>query len=149
MQQVHQSESERLLISELLRPGEEILWIGRGISTAPTRPQKRNNLLQRLFRSSKAAAAPADSPTILYLLTGKRVICIDNARVQREWELMLGMVQKTEENPNGSGNIIFDYSTDAQGESAPEGLLNIPDVAQVFKMLNAAIDAAYLASPWT
>lgn len=147
---------EMAAIRALVRAGEEVLWAGRGIRSevaASKAPQKKG-MLQRmcaLFTSApgavQPAAATADGP--VYVLLPTRVLEVQEGAVQHEWMLMLGMVQKVVSREDGSGDIVFDYEPQADGGMLPRGLLGVADVTAVRDKLHAAIDAAYMASPWT
>ncbi len=135
-----------------LRTGEDVLWCGRATPCHTTqRAGSKPGLLKRIF-GSRCAENQEIAPSIshLYILTSKRILDVVNGTLQREWMLMLGMVQNIETREDGTGDIIFDYELPAgQTKRIPCGLLNVPNVADVQKKLAAAIDAAYMASPWT
>ena len=141
-------------VKAALRPDEDILWQGRAFDAGlPLQIKKTGGFIQRLraFCSTSAPethhAAPSDC---IYVLTNKRVLQLQAGVLIQEWPLMLGMVQKVETDPDGSGSIIFDYTQPAgRGEAQPCGMMHVDDVASVHAKLAAAIDAAYLASPWT
>lgn len=145
---------EELQVKATLRPDEEILWQGRA-SAAPLQMQvkKTGGFIQRLRALCSTAVprtAQTTQPGCVYLLTNKRVLQFQTGKSVQEWPLMLGMVQKVESCPDGSGCIIFDYiQPTGSSESQPCGILHVADVASVHAKLAAAIDAAYLASPWT
>lgn len=61
---------------------------------------------------------------------------------------MLGLIQSVDEQPDGSGSIIFDFE-ELNGQKIPRGLIGVQQVAQVKNLLADAIDAAYNASPWS
>lgn len=128
-------------LNAVLREGERVLWQGKG-GSGPAAPPA--GLLARFF-GRKAQAAPA---TILYAITARRVLALPPQGEPQEWFLMLGLVQAVNEQPDGSGDIVFDYE-EAAGQKVPRGLIGIPQVVQVRNLLNDAIDAAYNASPWS
>lgn len=130
-------EQQRLIAA--LRPGETVLWQGRGFVSVQPRP----GLLARLFGKSNTSPAP-----VLYAITAKRVIALPPQGEQLEWFLMLGLIQLVEETGAGRGNIIFDYE-ESGGQKVPRGLIGVSQVQQVRNLLNDAIDAAYNASPWS
>lgn len=147
---------EMATIRALVRAGEEILWAGRGSRSVETAcvPSQKKGMLQRmcaLFSSAPGAVQPAadtaDGP--VYVLLPTRVLEVQGGAVQHEWMLMLGMVQKVVSREDGSGDIVFDYEPQADGGMMPRGLLGVADVTAVRDKLHAAIDAAYMASPWT
>lgn len=138
----------------VLRADEELLWQGQ--ASAPTTQRtlrKKSGFIQRLraLCSTATQKAPdAVQPACWYVLTNKRVLQLQAGVPIQEWPLMLGMVQKVESHPDGSGSIIFDYMSPSDGSVLqPCGILHVVDVASVHAKLAAAIDAAYLASPWT
>lgn len=144
---------ERQQISLMLNPAEEELWQGRSLAASRREVASPVGLVQRL-RSWFGAKAPR--PLVeaelshLYVLTNKRVIDTLGGKLVQEWPLMLGMVQKVELREDASGDIVFDYAPGAAaGMLLPCGILQVADVAGVQAKLAAAIDAAYLASPWT
>lgn len=131
---------EQNRLNAALREGESLLWQGKG-GAASVPPA---GLLARLFGRK---AQPA-SATTLYAITPKRVLALPSQGEPQEWFLMLGLVQAVNEQPDGSGDIVFDYEENA-GQKVPRGLIGIPQVGQVRNLLNDAIDAAYNASPWS
>lgn len=140
-------------LQALLRPNEEILWQGCGTVCPPATAKPPAGILQRLRALCSAAAPPVSAaPQVSrrYILTSMRVLQMQNGSITQEWTLMLGMVQQVESSPDGTGSIIFDYIQPADSrESQACGILQVADVAAVHAKLAAAIDAAYLASPWT
>lgn len=130
-------EQDRL--NAALRPGETVLWQGRGL---PAAPQQKGGLLARLF------GKPTSAEPVLYAITAKRVLAVPPQGEPREWFLMLGLIQGVDEGSGGSGNIVFDYE-EIDGQKEPRGLIGVAQVAQVRNLLNDAIDAAYNASPWS
>lgn len=138
-------------LQALLRPQEHILWLDYSASVSV--PDQPANILQRMLRSlrlSHTPPAPALRQPTLYVLTSSRVLELREGKLHREWPLMLGMVQKVEADAHDFGNIIFDY-TQGSAQTAPQacGILHVANVSAVHTQLAAAIDAAYLASPWT
>ena len=131
---------EQSRLNAVLRPGETVLWHGRGSAGASAAPA---GFLARLFR--RAEAAPACT---LYAITAKRVIALPPQGSMQEWFLMLGLIQSVEERTGGCGDIIFDFE-EIDGHKVPRGLINIPAVGLVRNLLSDAIDAAYNASPWS
>lgn len=146
---------ERMQMNQVLTPGEEVLWMGRSRCKAQGGGcTPRVGVVQRLL-AWLAGGQPAKQPMSMgaahiYVLTNKRVIDMQRGALQKEWPLMLGMVQKVETRADGSGDIIFDYEIGSDAAQViPCGLLQIEDVSTAHAKLAAAIDAAYLASPWT
>lgn len=131
---------EQNRLNAALREGESLLWQGKGCA-ASVPPA---GLLARLFGRKVQPA----SATTLYVITPKRVLALPSQGEPQEWFLMLGLVQAVNEQPDGSGDIVFDYVENA-GQKVPRGLIGIPQVGQVRNLLNDAIDAAYNASPWS
>ena len=153
------TQEEWASICGWLRAGEEVLWAGRGnrggqADDASAVAGRKPSWWQRLCGRAERADVPATPPAAVaresvYVLLPTRVLELQGGCLQQEWMLMLGMVQKVESHPDGSGNIVFDYEESATGEKQPRGLLGIENVATVRDCLHAAIDAAYMASPWT
>lgn len=131
--------AEQSRLAAALRPGEQVLWQGKGGSAAAPPA----GLLARLFGKKSAPRAAT-----LYAITPKRVLALPPEGEAQEWFLMLGLIQSVEEQPDGSGCIIFDFDEQG-GRKIPLGLIAIPQVAQVRNLLADAIDAAYNASPWS
>lgn len=137
-----------------LRPGESVILAapcGEAPQAAPVAAPK-SSFWARLFGKKAAAAAPA--PRIaagdsFFAITSKRVLVFDGAPEPREWFLMLGMIQRFDLNPDGSGSIILDYELTQAGERRLLGLFNIADAENVHNRLRSAIDEAYNASPWS
>ncbi len=136
------SPYEQARLNAVLRAGERVLWQGKGGAGSSAPPA---GLLARLFGRKKAQSATA---TMLYAITARRVLALPPQGEPQEWFLMLGLVQAVNEQPDGSGDIVFDYEETA-GQKVPRGLIDIPQVGQVRNLLNDAIDAAYNASPWS
>lgn len=131
---------EQTRLAAALRPGEQCLWQGKG-GAATTPPP---GLLARLFgRKPQAVGA-----STLYAITAKRVLALPPQGEPQEWFLMLGLIQSVDEQPDGSGSIIFDFE-ELNGQKIPRGLIGVQQVAQVKNLLADAIDAAYNASPWS
>lgn len=128
-------------LAVVLRPGEECLWHGKGGPAATPPPA---GLLARLFGKKSQPAAAAT----LYAITPKRVLALPPLGEPQEWFLMLGLIQRVDEAPDGSGCIIFDFE-ELNGQKVPRGIIDIPQVTQVKMLLADAIDAAYNASPWS
>lgn len=132
---------ELACLAAALRPGEECLWQGKGGTAVAASPA---GLLARLFGKKAQPAAAAT----LYAITPKRVLALPPQGGPQEWFLMLGLIQQVDEQPDGSGSIIFDFE-EQNGQKVPRGIIAIPQVAQVKMLLADAIDAAYNASPWS
>lgn len=135
------SSDEQARLAAVLRPGEQSLWHGKGGAAASAPPA---GLLARLF-GKKPQTGGAET---LYAITAKRVLAIPPQGEPQEWFLMLGLIQSVEEQPDGSGSIIFDYE-EQNGQKVPRGIIGVPQVTQVKNLLADAIDAAYNASPWS
>lgn len=142
---------EQARVTNLLRPQEELLWVGKALTpmtaTAP-RPARLLRSLQKLLESKTARTTQATAP--LYLLTAKRAIVMPTEGEVQEWPLMLGMIQKVNEEPDGSGDVIFEHDYDERTETrTPRGFLRVADVERVRMLVSSAADAAYNASPWS
>lgn len=133
--------AEQARLDAQLRPGEQLLWAGRGAAVPVEKPA---GFLARLFGKK---TQPSGAVT-LYAITAKRVLALPEQGEAQEWFLMLGLVQDVHENPDGSGDIVFDYEETA-GMKQARGIIGVPAVAQVKNLLADAIDAAYHASPWS
>lgn len=131
---------EQQRLAAALRPGEQLLWQGKGGVNSRPAP----GFLSRLFRKSSSMGSYA----VLYAITSRRVLAMLPEGDEQEWFLMLGLIQSVEEQTDGSGNIIFDFE-EKDGQKIPRGILGIPAVAQVRILLQDAIDAAYHAAPWS
>lgn len=131
--------AEQSRLAAALRPGEQILWQGKG--TGAVAP--RSGLLARLFGKKEAPQAAT-----LYAITPKRVLALPPQGEAQEWFLMLGLIQSVEKLPDGCGSIIFDFD-EQDGRKIPRGIIGVPQVARVKNLLADAIDAAYNASPWS
>jgi hypothetical protein len=131
---------EQQRLAAALRPGEQLLWQGKGGVNSRPAP----GFLALLFRKSSSMGSSA----VLYAITSRRVLAMLPEGDEQEWFLMLGLVQAVNEAPGGSGDIVFDYQ-EVNGRKEPRGLIGIPAVAEVRNLLNSAIDAAYNASPWS
>ena len=145
------SADEQARITAILCPQEEILWVGKPLGTVSAAAPQPVGLIARLkgFLGSKAQAAPTGA-TPIYLLTGKRVVVLPVVGEPQEWPLMLGMIQKVNEEPDGSGDVIFDHDYDERTETrTPRGFLRVADVDRVRMLVSSAADAAYNASPWS
>lgn len=132
---------EQARLAAVLRPGEQCLWQGKG-GAAPA--AQSAGLLARLLGKKRQAAGAAT----LYAITARRVLALPPQGEPQEWFLMLGLIQRVEELPDGNGSIIFDFA-EQNGEKVPRGIISVPQVAQVKNLLADAIDAAYNASPWS
>lgn len=129
---------EQARLTAVLRPGEQPLWQGKGgVVPCPV------GVLARLFGKK----SPSEAATV-FAITPKRVLAVSPKGVVQEWFLMLGLIQKVEEQQDGSGSIIFDYE-EVDGVKLPRGIIAVPQVAEVKNLLADAIDAAYNASPWS
>lgn len=135
--------AEQARLEVHLRPGELVLWAGRGCAAPAAALTGWRGLVAR-FRKS----APVAGEGVLYAVTAKRVLALPEQREPQEWFLMLGLVQDVCERPDGSGDIVFDYEEHA-GQKQPRGIIGVPAVAQVKNLLADAIDAAYHAAPWS
>ncbi len=144
---------EQARVQAILRPQEELMWVGKPLATAPTtaavQPEGFMAKLKGLFGgrphpAHSAAAGP------LYILTAKRAAVLLASGELQEWPLMLGMIQKVNEEPDGSGDVIFDHDYDERTETrTPRGFLRVADVDRVRMLVSSAADAAYNASPWS
>lgn len=132
---------EQTRLAAALRPGEQCLWQGKGGAVASAPPA---GLLARLF-GKKPQTGGAET---LYAITAKRVLALPPQGEPQEWFLMLGLIQRVEEQSDGIGSIIFDFEAQ-NGEKIPRGIISVPQVVQVKNLLADAIDAAYNASPWS
>ncbi len=132
---------EQARLAAVLRPGEQCLWQGKG-GAAPA--SQSAGLLGRLLGKKRQAAGAIT----LYAITARRVLALPPQGEPQEWFLMLGLIQRVEEQPDGNGSIIFDFA-EQNGEKVPRGIISVPLVAQVKNLLADAIDAAYNASPWS
>ena len=135
--------AEQVRLDAQLRPGEQLLWAGRGVAVPEVKPAGLRGFLARFCRK-----APESGNAVLYAITAKRVLALPEQGEAQEWFLMLGLVQEVHENPDGSGDIVFDYEEIA-GMKQARGIIGVPAVAQVRNLLADAIDAAYHASPWS
>ena len=134
------SAEEQARLSAALRPGEQLLWQGKGGAAAAA---PAGFLARLLGRKSEQ-----QTEVTLYAITPKRVLALPPQGGEQEWFLMLGLVQAVNTRPDGSGDIVFDFE-DAGGQRVPRGIIGIPAAAQVAQLLADAIDAAYNASPWS
>ena len=147
------SADEQARVHAILRPQEELLRVGKPLSTAPTiaavQPEGFMAKLKGLF-GGRPHPAPAAAAAPLYLLTAKRAVVLLTTGELQEWPLMLGMIQKVNEEPNGSGDVIFDHDYDERTVTrTPRGFLRVADVDRVRMLVSSAADAAYNASPWS
>lgn len=145
------STEEQARVTSILRPQEELLWVGKALtpmtSTAP-RPAGLLRCLKKLLGTKTTRATQATAP--LYLLTAKRAIVLPTEGEVQEWPLMLGMIQKVNEEPDGSGDVIFEHDYNERTETrTPRGFLRVADVERVRMLVSSAADAAYNASPWS
>ena len=138
---------EQARVDAILRPQEELLWVGKPLATASS--AQPTGILARLRGLFSASTQPtATGP--LYLLTAKRAIVLPAAGEAQEWPLMLGMIQKYHEEKDGSGDVIFDHDYDERTETrTPRGFLRVADADRVRMLVSSAADAAYNASPWS
>jgi hypothetical protein len=146
------STDEQARVTATLRPQEELLWVGKALAVIPTaQPQRPLGLLakfKKLLSSPPQTAATTAGP--LYLLTAKRAVVLTSSGDIQEWPVMLGMIQKVNEEPDGSGDVIFDHDYDERTETrTPRGFLRVVDVDRVRMLVSSAADAAYNASPWS
>ena len=143
------SPEQQNILTAALREGETLLHSGPcGLAVTPPVVEK-SSFWSRLFGKKNTSVAPAVvSSGSFYAITSKRVILF-SAGTQKEWFLMLGMIQKFEQKDNGYGDIVLDYDLTSSGERVLLGLLNIADAEKVHNLLASAIDAAYHASPWS
>ncbi len=143
------TQAEELQLRSFLRPGEDVLWLGKGGAPLAESASK-SGWLKRLFGGASTQSSAEPVVAHVYAITPTRVLDVAGGELRREWMLMLGMVQKVDSRADGRGDIVFDYEQHpGVAELMPRGLLNIVDVSSVHAKLAAAIDAAYLASPWT
>ena len=145
------SADEQARVMSVLRPQEELLWVGKPLPTTESAAQQPAGLLSKLrnLLVSRPTSATGGSDK-LYLLTAKRVVVLPANGPAQEWPLMLGMIQKVNEEPDGSGDVIFDHDYDERTETrTPRGFLRVADVDRVRMLVSSAADAAYNASPWS
>ncbi len=143
------SPEQQARVTATLRPQEELLWIGHPMAAESCAPKPTGLLatLRGIF-CTKVRQTATDST--LYLLTAKRAIVLPAAGEPLEWPLMLGMIQKYEQQPDGSGNVIFDHDYNERTETrTPRGFLRVADADRVRMLVSSAADAAYNASPWS
>ena len=136
-------------VTATLRPQEELLWVGKPMAAAPAAQKPAGFLagLRAIF-CAKPRQTATDCP--LYLLTAKRAVVLPVNGEALEWPLMLGMIQKYEEQPDGSGDVIFDHDYDERTETrTPRGFLRVAEADRVRMLVSSAADAAYNASPWS
>ena len=133
---------EQARLAAALRPGEQCLWQGKG-GAAPAATPPAGLLARLLGRKHQTTGE-----STLYAITAKRVLALPLHGEPQEWFLMLGLIQSEEEQPDGSGSIIFDYE-ELNGRKFPRGIIAVPQVGLVKNLLADAIDAAYNASPWS
>lgn len=138
---------EQARVAAILRPQEELLWVGKPLATAAA--AQPTGILARLCGLFSASTqATATGP--LYLLTAKRAIVLPATGEALEWPLMLGMIQKYNEEKDGSGDVIFDHDYNERTETrTPRGFLRVADADRVRMLVSSAADAAYNASPWS
>lgn len=139
---------EQARVTSLLRPLEELLWVGKPLAGTPApRPSGLLGQLRSLLCSKTQSCTTSST---LYLLTAKRAIVVPVAGEPLEWPLMLGMIQKINEQADGSGDVIFDHDYNERTETrTPRGFLRVADVDRVRMLVSSAADAAYNASPWS
>lgn len=133
------TQEEQARLAAVIRPGEQVLWQGKGVAA----PLAQRGFWRRLFRRTSVPVASA-----VYAITARRVLALSPQGQVQEWFLMLGMIQRVDEQPDGSGNIVFDYE-ERQGVKVPRGIIGVEQVSHVRNILADAIDAAYNASPWS
>ncbi|MBQ7021973.1 MAG: hypothetical protein IJN29_00195 [Akkermansia sp.] len=139
---------EQARVISLLRPQEELLWVGKPLADTPE--QRPTGLLGRLCSLLSSKTQSFTTRSTLYLLTAKRAIVVPVSGEPQEWPLMLGMIQKVNEEPDGSGDVIFDHDYNERTETrTPRGFLRVADVERVRMLVSSAADAAYNASPWS
>ena len=145
------SAEEQNRVAAVLRTEEELLWVGKPCAAlAPTTPQPTGvwGKLKGMFCSKSTPSTEANTP--VYLLTAKRAVVVPVTGAIQEWPLMLGMIQKVNEETDGSGDVIFDHDYDERTETrTPRGFLRVADVDRVRMLVSSAADAAYNASPWS
>ncbi len=140
--------NEQARVHALLRPQEELLWVGKPISTTKTAQTTGIAAKLRAFFGAKSQSVEISSS--VYILTAKRAIVLHEKGEPQEWPLMLGMIQKFHEQPDGSGDVIFDHDYDERTETrTPRGFLRVADADRVRMLVSSAADAAYNASPWS
>ncbi len=133
------TQEEQARLAAVIRPGEQVLWQGKGT----TAPSAREGFWGRLFRRNEVPVVSA-----VYAVTARRVLAVSPQGEVQEWFLMLGLIQSVNEQPDGSGDIVFDYE-ERQGVKVPRGIIGVEKVSHVRNILADAIDAAYNASPWS
>lgn len=145
------SAEEQNRVATILRTEEELLWVGKPCATlAPAAPTSTGiwGKLKGIFGSKTTTGTEVAAP--VYLLTVKRAVVVPATGAIQEWPLMLGMIQKVNEEPDGSGDVIFDHDYDERTETrTPRGFLRVADVDRVRMLVSSAADAAYNASPWS
>ncbi len=143
------SPEQQNILTSALREGESLLHAGTCGGTATPPAVVKSSFWARLFgKKNPPATLLTVAATSFYAITSKRVILFSNGS-QKEWFLMLGMIQKFEQKENGYGDIVLDYDLTPSGERVLLGLLNIAEAEKVHNLLASAIDAAYHASPWS
>lgn len=139
-------------VAAALHPAEELLWVGKPCSAPmPAATPGNGGFLSNIWRwfGGTTTQAHTEEETI-YLLTAKRAVVLSADKEPREWPLMLGMIQKFNEAPDGSGDVIFEHDYDERTETrTPRGFLNVADADRVRMLVSSAADAAYNASPWS
>lgn len=146
--------AQHQILQASLREGENVLLAAPcGIASvqaqAPAAPN--NSFWACLFGKKTVAAEPTvgNNGQDFFAITSKRVLVFSGSDSPREWFLMLGMIQRFDRNPDGSGSIILDYELTDSGERRLLGLINISNAESVHNLLRSAIDDAYNASPWS
>jgi len=141
------------ILAASLRDGESVLIAAPcGLPRhAPAAATPKSSFWARLFGKKTPAGGVASGHTNadFFAITTKRVLVFSGSAEPKEWFLMLGMIQRFDVNPDGSGSIILDYELTADGERRLLGLINIADAENVYNRLRSAIDDAYNASPWS
>ncbi len=147
------SPLQHQILTSALRDGESVLVAAPcGLhQLPPTASTPKSSFWARLFgkKTQVAGVASVYSDGDFFAITTKRVLVFSGAAEPREWFLMLGMIQRFDLKPDGSGSIILDYELTADGERRLLGLINIADAENVHNRLRSAIDDAYNASPWS
>lgn len=150
------SASEQQKLTATLRDGERLILAAPCRSSVASAPaavaaQPPRSLWQRFFgKKAPAHVAPAvEQADAFFAITNKRVLLYTAATEPQEWFLMLGLIQDFALQADGTGNIVFDFAVDEQGDRTPQGLLGVANAQQVHDTLASAIDEAYNASPWS
>lgn len=141
------------ILTSALRDGESVLVAAPcgQRQDAPAAATPKSFFWTRLFgkKTTVGGVSSVHAEGDFFAITTKRVLVFSGAAEPKEWFLMLGMIQRFDVNPDGSGSIILDYELTEDGERRLLGLINIADAENVHNRLRSAIDDAYNASPWS